>query len=46
MPPMICTGVSIRRLDLRQLFAEDLRLGRVGAHVAHRLDEAVAVGCG
>ena len=32
-----------RDLDLRQQMAEDGELGRIGAHVAHRLDEAVAL---
>jgi hypothetical protein len=32
-----------RRLDLRQQIAQDRKVGGVGADVAHRLDEAVAV---
>src|SRR6478735_2543610 len=32
-----------RYLDLRQEVAQDWQLGRVGAHVAHRLDHPVAL---
>jgi hypothetical protein len=39
-----CAGDDLdRRLDLGQRVAEDPKLRRVRAHVAHRLDEAVAL---
>src|ERR1700678_1939586 len=41
---IMCAGEDLyRRLYSRQQISEDWKLRRVGAHVAHRLDEAVTV---